>query len=170
MWTAVPLFRSTHALTTPAGLMDGMGVISFPSKDTFTGMWQLGQRVSGTWTFNSGENGIVFTESWVDGAPGTSPLALPLDLITAIGPVGQLVFSNGGKYTGEVGHAVVGKYTIKNYQIFRSGYVRSFICNVCPVPCSDGIQGEMVWADNTRYIGGWKKDKRKGFGTETVHG
>ena len=25
-------------------------------------------------------------------------------------------------------------------------------------------QGEMLYSDNTRYLGGWKKDKRKGFG------
>lgn len=27
-------------------------------------------------------------------------------------------------------------------------------------------QGEMVWKDETRYIGGWKKDRRKGFGVQ----
>lgn len=52
--------------------MDGMGVISFPTKDNFTGLWELGMRVSGTWTFSGGEGtgGVVFTEKWVDGAPG----------------------------------------------------------------------------------------------------
>jgi hypothetical protein len=58
--------------------MDGMGVISYPSKDSFTGQWELGQRIQGTWTFNNGDINVVFTEKWVNGAPGTCPILLSL--------------------------------------------------------------------------------------------
>jgi len=50
--------------------MDGMGVISYPTKDSYTGQWELGQRVNGTWNFTNGDVNVIYTEKWVNGAPG----------------------------------------------------------------------------------------------------
>lgn len=69
------------------------------------------------------ERGLVALYSRKNGLTALQVGAFAFSLSSFAGPVGQLVFSSGGTYTGEVSHAIVGKYTIKNYQIFRQGFV-----------------------------------------------
>eukprot|EP01125_Pyxidicula_operculata_P003603 TRINITY_DN1472_c2_g1_i1.p1 TRINITY_DN1472_c2_g1~~TRINITY_DN1472_c2_g1_i1.p1 ORF type:complete len:1025 (+),score=284.86 TRINITY_DN1472_c2_g1_i1:130-3204(+) len=111
------------------GEMHGAGSVTYPNKSTFIGFWENGKRVSGTLNFDNGD--VTYKEAWKDDLPG---------------PSGQLEYSDGKKYMGEVGYTITGKYTIKEFKIYRQGY------------------GEMYWMDGNKYLGFWKNDKRKGFG------
>lgn len=143
-------------------LFDGSGCLVYPTladKKTgeqyvnkFVGLFQAGSRVNGTFVFK--EN-YIFSQDWTKDVPG---------------PTGEVKFPNGSRYVGEVGCSVNGKFTIKNYLVFRHGYGQFFSETghiYIGLFKNDKRKGFGVSTeDQTRYWGFWKGDKKHGYGVE----
>uniref|UniRef100_A0A6B2LN11 MORN repeat-containing protein 5 n=1 Tax=Arcella intermedia TaxID=1963864 RepID=A0A6B2LN11_9EUKA len=89
-----------------AGAMDGEGMVLYPNQDRFQGHWENGNRVKGSFLMKN--SGIIFKENWIQDTPGG---------------YGQIEFNSGGRYVGEVKCTPFGKHQIKNFYIFRDGFV-----------------------------------------------